>query len=214
MGPVELHVRESRCLPIISVCECPATVDARRVARQVLCHRRRHSGRIGGVGDRVAEDLPKHRKLASDHRNPCGQGLHGRQSEPLLGGEERNQRGSGDECGQRVVGDRAEDDGPDAQFGCARVESSPVLAVVEEGFTAREDEAQLGVVAAEQRESLQQIDTALARFDATQRQNVGTEASLPAATGGRCGDRIACGGVESVVLDAVGDQTGRRFQPA
>ena len=83
----------------------------------------------------------------SDHRHARGERLHRGQAEALLGGRERERRGRGDQRRQLGVGHRRRaPPASHAQFGGARVPPGAVVAVVEQGLPAGDDEPHSGAV--------------------------------------------------------------------
>lgn len=75
--------------------------------------------------------------------------------------------------------DSPEDGDIDVEFRRADVAPGPIVAVVEQCFTASDDEPQFGMIASQQRERLQEVEAALAGFDAADSENATEPLSPP-----------------------------------
>lgn len=145
--------------------------------------RRRQTVDVAAVAHGVPEDLPQHREVTGDDRYPGGECFHRREPEPLLRRGEAEHLCAGDECWQLVVVDRPQHERADAELAGAGVTSGAVVAVVEERLPTTDDELQIAAV--EPGEGLEQVDRALARLDATERQDVAAQPGGPGVAGGR-----------------------------
>ena len=131
------------------------------------------------------------------------------QAEAFLDGGECEGVGRRDQGREFVLWHGAEDDRFDAEFGGALLPAGSVVAVVEQGLAAGDDEPMVRVVGVEQGVCVEEVDRALPGFDAADGQHVAAEPFAPVVLSGPVLGR----GGEAFVCHAVGDHP-RRDTPA